>query len=203
MHTMSLATAFMFLIFCHTVSSILLENIGHDDHVITRNELDQEIKGLKTIIAELNDTIVKERNRSNVAFVAELSRSITNPTSNFHIVFDNVKLNAGNAYHPTHGIFVAPYPGIYHFAVEITAPPTSDPHSMHVRIMKKTQAVAITFLDNNMSYHLRRTGSIVLQLNTGDDVWCQTEYMGGQNTITGGNTYSMFSGFIIHLCKIK
>ncbi|XP_062610562.1 complement C1q-like protein 4 [Saccostrea cucullata] len=140
-----------------------------------------------------------ERTRSNVAFVAELSRSITNPTNNFHIVFDNVKLNVGNSYHPIHGIFVAPYPGIYHFAVEITAPPTSDPsHMMHVRIMKKTQSVAITFLDANTHHYLRRTGSVVLQLNTGDDVWCQTEEMHGQNTITGGNTYSMFSGFIIH-----
>ncbi|XP_062579487.1 complement C1q-like protein 4 [Saccostrea cucullata] len=140
-----------------------------------------------------------KRTRSNVAFVAELSRSITNPTNNSHIVFDNVKLNVGNSYHPIHGIFVAPYPGIYHFAVEITAPPTSDPsHMMHVRIMKKTQSVAITFLDANTHHYLRRTGSVVLQLNTGDDVWCQTEEMHGQNTITGGNTYSMFSGFIIH-----
>ncbi|XP_062613784.1 complement C1q-like protein 4 [Saccostrea cucullata] len=139
-----------------------------------------------------------ERTRSNVAFVAELSRSILNPTNNFHIVFDNVKLNAGNAYHPTHGIFVAPYPGIYHFAVEITAPPQNADHGMHVRIMKKTQAVAITFLDTNTHSYLRRTGSVVLQLTTGDDVWCQTDFIAGNNTIYGGNTYSMFSGFIIH-----
>ncbi|XP_062607241.1 complement C1q-like protein 4 [Saccostrea cucullata] len=196
---MFFARTLILLIGFETTSSILLENIDHGDEVITRNELDQEIQGLKKTIAQLNDTIVKERTRSNVAFVAELSRSITNPINNFHIVFDNVKLNAGNAYQSIHGIFVAPYPGIYHFAVEITAPPNSDSsHMMHVRIMKKTQPVAVTFLDANTHQYLRRTGSIVLQLNTGDDVWCQTELMNGHNTIFGGDTYSMFSGFIIH-----
>ncbi|XP_062607250.1 uncharacterized protein LOC134269040 [Saccostrea cucullata] len=124
---MFFARTLILLIGFGTISSILLENIDHGDQVITRNELFQEIQGLKTTIAQMNTTkldqkiqaletviekmnatIVTERTRSNVAFVAELSRSITNPTNKFHILFDNVKLNFGNAYHPTHVIFVAP-----------------------------------------------------------------------------------------------
>ncbi|XP_062586731.1 uncharacterized protein LOC134248339 [Saccostrea cucullata] len=101
---MFFARTLILVIGFETTSSILLENIDHGDQIITRNELDQEIQGLKTIIAQLNDTIVKERTRSNVAFVAELSRSITNPTNNFHIVFDNVKLNAGMRTNPLRNI---------------------------------------------------------------------------------------------------
>ena len=105
--------------------------------------------------------------------------------------------NEGNGYSGTHGIFYAPFPGLYHFAVELTASPQSSNHGMHVRIMKKTQPVAITFLDSNTNQFLRRTGSIILKLDTGDDVWCQTDFIVGHNTIYGGTTYSMFSGFII------
>lgn len=133
-----------------------------------------------------------------IAFVAELTNSIVNPGNNVHIVFDHSIMNTGNNYNSRHGVFVAPIPGVYHFAVEITAPPQSTTsHSLHVRIMKKNEAVAITFVDSNTNQYLRRTASIILQLNTGDDVWCQTEYIGGSNTIIGGNTYSMFSGFLI------
>nr|XP_022295546.1 adiponectin-like [Crassostrea virginica] len=139
----------------------------------------------------------EDKTRSNVAFVAELSTSIVNPPNNFHIIFYHVIFNKGNGYSGTHGMFYAPFPGLYHFAVELTAPPQSSSHTMHVRIMKKTQPVAITFLDVNTHQFLRRTGSIILQLDTGDDVWCQTEYISGHNTIFGGTTYSMFSGFII------
>ncbi|XP_061191230.1 complement C1q tumor necrosis factor-related protein 4-like [Saccostrea echinata] len=154
-----------------------------------------------TVIASLNSSVVKENQRSNVAFVAELSHSINNPPNGFHIIFDKVKLDIGGNYKATHGIFVAPHPGIYHFAVEITSPPQSSHHSLHVRIMKKNQPVALTFADGNTQQWLRRTGSIILQLDTGDDVWCQTEFISGSNTIAGANTgdsYSMFSGFIVH-----
>ncbi|XP_062607920.1 complement C1q-like protein 4 [Saccostrea cucullata] len=175
-----------------SVSGLLLNNLG--DECVTRNEF-------MTVIASLNSSIIKEKQRSNVAFVAELSHRITDPPNGFHIIFDKVKLDIGGNYKATHGIFLAPYPGIYHFAVEITSPPQSSQHTLHVRIMKKNQPVALTFSDGNTEQWLRRTGSIILQLDTGDDVWCRTESVSGTNTIAGadiGDTYSTFSGFIVH-----
>ena len=135
---------------------------------------------------------------ATVAFVAELTNSIVNPPAKFHIVFDNILLNKGNAYNSRHGLFIAKVPGIYHFAVEITSPPQSlAGHMMHILIMKNDKPFAVTFLDSNTHQYLRRTGSILLELAVGDDVWCQTDQMNGQNTIFGENTYSMFSGFLL------
>ncbi|XP_063424596.1 complement C1q subcomponent subunit B-like [Mytilus trossulus] len=155
-----------------------------------------EFNALQSKVSALEADITKEK--TTIAFVAELTTNIVNPTNNVHIIFDHSILNIGNNYTSRHGVFVAPIPGVYHFAVEITAPPQSTTsHSLHVRIMKKNEAVAVTFVDGNTNYFLRRTASTILQLNTGDDVWCQTESIGGSNTINGGNTYSMFSGFLI------
>ena len=50
-----------------------------------------------------------------LAFLAMLTSDVTG--SNHHIFFNYVKLNVGNAYNPSHGMFVAPYNGTYQFTV--------------------------------------------------------------------------------------
>ncbi|XP_048761532.1 complement C1q tumor necrosis factor-related protein 4-like [Ostrea edulis] len=175
----------------YAVSGLLLDTYNGGNECVTRHEF-------MTVIAALNSSIIKEKQRSNIAFVAELNQDIVNPSTGFHIIFDKVKLDIGGNYRANHGVFIAPYPGIYHFAVELSSPPQSNDHDLHVRIMKKSEGVAITFLDDNTHQYLRRTASIVLELDTGDDVWCLIDHATGSNTIAYGYTSSMFSGFIIH-----
>ncbi|CAG2188113.1 COL8A [Mytilus edulis] len=154
-----------------------------------------EFNALQSKVSALEADMTKEK--KILAFVAEVSNNIVNPANNVHIVFDHSILNIGNNYNSRNGVFVAPIPGLYHFAVEITALPQSTGHVLHVRIMKNNEPVAVTFMDGNTNLFLRGTASVVLQLNTGDDVWCKTESIWGSNIINGGSTLSTFSGFLI------
>ena len=56
-----------------------------------------------------------------VAFRVQFTTNIRNPSTGYHIVFDDVKLNIGGVYNPHHGTFVAPVSGIYflnqHFSI--------------------------------------------------------------------------------------
>ncbi|XP_063420816.1 collagen alpha-1(VIII) chain-like [Mytilus trossulus] len=154
-----------------------------------------EFNALQSKVGALETDMTKEK--TMIAFVAEVSTNIVNPVNNVPIVFNHSILNIGNNYNSRNGVFVAPIPGLYHFAVEITALSQSTSHIFHVRIMKNNEPVAVTFMDGNTHLFLRGTASIVLQLNTGDNVRCKTEYIWGSNTINGGSTLSTFSGFLI------
>lgn len=46
-----------------------------------------------------------------IAFFAELSNDMVNPSSGQTVVFDQILTNVGNAYNPSTGIFTAPLPG--------------------------------------------------------------------------------------------
>ena len=53
-----------------------------------------------------------------MAFYAQRSSDIPANlvTANLVIVFDNVKTNAGNGYHPSTGVFIVPESGMYVFS---------------------------------------------------------------------------------------
>ncbi|XP_071153850.1 uncharacterized protein [Mytilus edulis] len=76
------------------------------------SQKDTEIKNLTAEISSL---------KRKVAFMAELTGTYLHPTSGRHIVYDNLYLNDGNGYHSSHGTFIAPYRGLYHFSYGCTA----------------------------------------------------------------------------------
>lgn len=39
--------------------------------------------------------------------------------SNQVVIFDSVKLNIGDGYHPNHGLFIAPMDGVYVFSASV------------------------------------------------------------------------------------
>ena len=136
-------------------------------------------------------------NHQPIAFVAELEHDVVNPPVDYRILFTKEILNLGHGYVAHNGEFTAPVKGLYHFAIELSSVPQSGGHTMHVCIMKNNDCEALTYLDSNTNMYLRRTGSILLELDKYDYVWAKTNLVVGSNTLHSGGHYNMFSGFLI------
>ena len=73
-----------------------------------------------------------------MAFSVRLTLGKTPSMSpNQDIVFNDVLLNVGSAYHSGHGIFVAPVPGVYFFTMSLLALGTTPHHAKLVNDGRK------------------------------------------------------------------
>ena len=138
------------------------------------------------------------RKPANVAFMAQLSASIT-PVKGRTVAFDRVETNEGNAYNSTSGVFTAPRNGTYNFNVIASSPPATGLHHLHLFIMKNQVQVGYVFLDDNDKYWIRRTTDVTVHLEKGDEVYVKVDnhdFMG--STMIGGCCFhSHFTGFLI------
>lgn len=138
-----------------------------------------------------------------IAFFAELSNDMVNPSSGQTVVFDQILTNVGNAYNPSTGIFTAPLPGTYHFNVVLSSPENRDgAHYMHFFLLQNGRKIAYLFLDHNTDYWIHTSSSAVVQAMKGDQFWLSVGFAGGQHTLAGhkqgeGEIHSHVSGFLI------
>jgi hypothetical protein len=72
-----------------------------------------------------------------LAFMAQLSKNLVNPPQHTVVVFDSVLTNAGDAYKPSSGVFLAPVNGTYTIHLVASSPPkkTSD-HVSSIYVIK-------------------------------------------------------------------
>lgn len=87
------------------------------------------------------------------------------------LVFDVVKTNNGNGYHPSTGTFIAPETGIYVFTWTIRES-ASCSHS--TQLMVNTSEIGIIHVISGAGSDMSGTGVVVTHVNAGDDVYVRT-----------------------------
>ncbi|NXC44940.1 ADIPO protein, partial [Penelope pileata] len=117
------------------------------------------------------------------------------PHPNVPIRFTKIFYNQQNHYDASTGKFLCSIPGTYYFAYHLTVYLTD----VKVSLYKKDRAVIITydqFQNNNVD---QASGSVLLHLSTGDEVWLQVYGEGSNNGVYADNTNdSTFMGFLLY-----
>ena len=127
-----------------------------------------------------------------VAFYAYFSSDILASMDNYILPFNTVVTNVGNAYHPHSGTFIAPRSGLYVFTWTIRAY-GSRYHS--------TQLLVDNNVINSISINPNRvidgsvTGTAVVHVDQGDDVFIRTFPANSGEIISGNNGRSSFCGW--------
>lgn len=161
----------------------VMTTVDKQEHRIT--QLQDEIKGLRTYSYENKQNVEKEIKQkarfltdesATVAFHATLAggNAIRHLHINQTVIFDDVLLNLGGAYHAQHGLFVANVPGVYIFSVSIMALAGGSDSTM-VFIMKNGKEIAAAIADGRGSPHDQGSTTVVLQLVSGDEVWVSVQ----------------------------
>ncbi|XP_045176615.1 heavy metal-binding protein HIP-like [Mercenaria mercenaria] len=133
--------------------------------------------------------------KDDVAFYARLDETeLTGVSLNQTILFDNVVLNAGNAYNINSGQFITPVDGFYLLSVAVTSD-LGHNHQLQVALMKNDVILARAHAHGD-SGHLDQGGiTIVVGLSAGDKVFVKSTYQDVTDFYGGGLT--TFSGFHI------
>ncbi|KAM9183921.1 adiponectin [Mergus octosetaceus] len=117
------------------------------------------------------------------------------PHPNVPIRFSKIFYNEQNHYDASTGKFLCSIPGTYYFAYHLTVY-MSD---IKVSLYKKDKAVIFTydqFQTNNID---QASGSVLLHLSSGDEVWLQVYGEGDNNGVYADNINdSTFMGFLLY-----
>ncbi|KAL3836222.1 hypothetical protein ACJMK2_021661 [Sinanodonta woodiana] len=183
-----------------TVSSniVYLHQLLSEERIM-RSSLETKIQQMEQRIQNLETNISTKQtvpsSDPTVAFHAYLTKD-GGAVHYAHVVFDTVLLNIGNAYSPLHGIFRAPYSGLYLFSVTAAISPG---HFLHFYLMKNDKAEEFVFTYSSDWEQGSKT--TILELNVDDYVWVEAD---GQLTgsLSGDNfnhihMHSSFSGILI------
>lgn len=105
-----------------------------------------------------------------IAFYAYMAADTPSITIQYHLVFDVVKTNNGNGYHPSTGTFIAPVTGVYVFTWTIRETNNCH-HSTQLMVNNAEIGIIYVHVDSN---DMAGTGVVVTHVNAGDDVYVRT-----------------------------
>ncbi|KAF7243195.1 Adiponectin [Varanus komodoensis] len=118
------------------------------------------------------------------------------PFPNVPIKFTKIFYNEQNHYDVTTGKFRCSIPGVYYFSYHLTVY-VSD---VKVSLYKKDKAVIITYDQYQTNDVDQASGSVLLHLEIGDEVWLQVYGEGENNGIYADNVNdSTFMGFLLYV----
>lgn len=129
-----------------------------------------------------------------VVFQAFLSSSISGSTAQT-VLFDDVRLNIGNGYHPVHGIFIAPYAGTYLFTVHVCS---GQGHSQVLDLKLKGDTIG-RVLASATDNHECNTGVWMKTLVAGDDVYVRTGTFGDSLYVNANYGEPNFLGVLLYV----
>lgn len=136
--------------------------------------------------------ILRDVNETPVAFFATVGdHHIDHAAANQPVVFDNAITNVGNAYNTNLGTFTAPVPGIYVFSTTLFS---VHDVSFHAGFVKNGKVLTSMYITGQESHFDTSSQTIVLQLQTGDDVHVQNN---DANHSIHGYGHSLLSGFLL------
>uniref|UniRef100_A0A1A8L4P5 C1q domain-containing protein n=2 Tax=Nothobranchius pienaari TaxID=704102 RepID=A0A1A8L4P5_9TELE len=168
----------------------------------------QRIKTLWSSVDALNSRVKALIGRSKVAFKATMSTSLGVAVSgspypcfgpfstNVPIPFSDVKLNTGNGYNPSMGIFTAQTPGVYVFSFT-TYSAVNDADRLYYKVqLMKNGVMGVSVWENNRDdAEDSATQVVVLEMLQGDQVYL--ELMSGR-TLCKRLDYNIFTGYILY-----
>ena len=131
-----------------------------------------------------------------VAFFVKRTTSATHVGDFQAIVFDQVKVNLGNAYSGINGVFIAPTDAIFVFSWTAT---NSDTKQMQTELAVNGQSYARTWSDSS-SHNDWSVASItaVADLKIGDKVWIRSSSVHSGELSCDGNSACTFTGFLLY-----
>nr|XP_056705610.1 adiponectin [Euleptes europaea] len=127
------------------------------------------------------------------AFSVGLTTRVPHP--NIPIKFSKILYNEQNHYDPTTGKFRCSIPGMYYFAYHLTVYLAD----VKVSLFKGGKPVIITFDQYQKNNVDQASGSVLLHVETGEEVWLQVYGEEENNGIYADNVNdSTFMGFLIY-----
>ncbi|XP_062590208.1 multimerin-2-like isoform X2 [Saccostrea cucullata] len=141
--------------------------------------LDQRMKAAEEALTNNTKKVldqidgIEKRLGVPAAFYSRLSQHHHNSPPGTVLKFDDVKLNIGSGYNPTNGKFSASENGIYFFTWNYLI---NDGNNGYIGayVNGKEEVDTCTYSHNN-PFNLA-TGSLVMKLKKGDEVWLQVFY---------------------------
>lgn len=130
----------------------------------------------------------------SVAFNAYISSYVPASTPHHILVFDKVITDVGNAYHPHMGTFIAPKSGLYVFTWSIRCNGINY-HS--AELMADNNIVNVIYLAPGSAIDGTVTGTAVVHVDQGDDVFIRTGLLSNGNILSDVNGRSSFAGWIL------
>lgn len=130
----------------------------------------------------------------SVAFYAYISSTVPASTPHHILVFDKVITDVGNAYHPHMGTFIAPKTGLYVFTWTIRCN-QNNYHSAELLVDNNIVNVISLYPGNAIDGTV--TGTAVVRVNQGDDVFIRTGRDSNGNILSDENGRSSFAGWIL------
>ena len=134
------------------------------------------------------------------AFYAQLSQTEHVPSTHHTIIFDTVKTNQNGAYSKFSGIFTAPVSGVYCFmyTTRVTCHSSTIRSSFEIVRNNGVEGSIYTSDDGCLS-QVTMTGSAVVHVNQGDEVYIRTHgtYIGDFNIFSDAYGKSSFAGWLI------
>lgn len=130
----------------------------------------------------------------SVAFYAYISSTVPASTPHHILVFDKVITDVGNAYHPHMGTFIAPKTGLYVFTWTIRCN-QNNYHS--AELLADNNIVNVIYLYPGNAIDGTVTGTAVVRVNQGDDVFIRTGRDSNGNILSDENGRSSFAGWIL------
>ncbi|XP_062611216.1 complement C1q tumor necrosis factor-related protein 3-like [Saccostrea cucullata] len=187
-----------------TLQNIIQRVTSLEKELVSLKAENANLKQNSTAFTALQHELVALKSKQQpVAFFAELSQDLVNPSQGQKVVFDQILTNVGNAYDPTTGIFTVPVTGTYHLNVVLSSPNNNEAgHYMHFFILQNGRKIAYLFLDHNTDFWLHASTSTVIQGTKGDVIWLTVGVAGGKHILAGhrsgeGEIHSHMSGFLI------
>ena len=117
-----------------------------------------------------------------------MSSILLSPSMQHVLVFDVVKTNMGNAYHPTTGVFMVPESGVYVFTWTFR---TGNNYDHSIELIINRESFGAIYLHSVAGAEVEETGIVVAHVNAGDDVFVRTH-----STLTiGNNHYIQSNGY--------
>ncbi|NWV12585.1 C1QA protein, partial [Ptilonorhynchus violaceus] len=114
------------------------------------------------------------------------------PSAGTTVVFDNIITNQENSYNPRTGKFTCRTSGLYYFAFQVVS--SGD---LCLSITKNKERVVSFCDDNSLGILQVNSGSSVLSLAVGDQVFLATDPAWGSSIYRGSEADSVFSGFLV------
>ena len=116
-------------------------------------------------------------------------------TSGYQIItFNDGRLNIGDDMSTHTGVFTCLIPGLYYFSYNFLAAPHSR-YGLRIHLLLNGEYIKSQIYMYAMSKYLMQSQSIILNLNSDDEVWLTAN----SNTyIHGDSDINVFTGFLIH-----
>ncbi|XP_061185219.1 complement C1q and tumor necrosis factor-related protein 9B-like [Saccostrea echinata] len=130
-----------------------------------------------------------------IAFHAHMSSHLNNPGGHHTLIFDTVKTNEGNGYHPRIGVFIVPRSGTYFFTWTMSLY-NSASHS--TELVVNTVPNGAIYVATIAGQRDSATGNVILNVNEGDEIFIRTRDTDNYGQILSDDfSRTDFSGFLI------